>query len=75
MCSLRMKIGRKKEKNPCKRCCGNSNSNKNNYTINNSKLAENYTILSDLYRPELAYVVPQVDSRSPRIHFTVFPEV
>lgn len=38
-------------------------------------LAENYTILSDLYRLDLAYIVPQVDVRSPRNHFTVFPEV
>ena len=47
----------------------------NNHTVNNSVLVGNYTIVSDLYRPELAYVVPQVDARSPRNHFTVFPEV
>lgn len=38
-------------------------------------LAEKYTVLNDLYRPDLAYVVPQVDLGSPRNHFTVFPEV
>ena len=31
-------------------------------------LAENYTILSDLYRPELAHSAPQVDTRAPRNH-------
>lgn len=38
-------------------------------------LAENYTIVSDLYRPDLAYVVQQVDAGSPRNYLTVFPEV
>lgn len=41
----------------------------------NLMVAENCTTVSDLHRLELAYVVPQVDMRSPRNHFTVFPEV
>lgn len=68
-----MKIKRKK--NPCKWFCVTSGSNQNNYIVNNSMLAEKYTVLNDLYRPDLAYVVPQVDLGSPRNHFTVFPEV
>ena len=70
---MKMKIERKK--NAHKLFCGTSDSNQNNYTSNNSMLAENHIIMSDLHRTDLAYVVPQVDPGSPRNHFTVFPEV
>lgn len=36
----------------------------NNYTVNNSVLPENCTIVNDLWRLELTLVVPQVDTRS-----------